>query len=304
MYRSNITRTLSLLIVSAIILILSLTAFAQEEADKFTYLVIPDENSMQILNLRDGSTLLGRITEIRAKDILFQTGVGEITIGREKIEKIELVPKSRIKGGKYWYVNPNTTRLYFAPTARMLKKGEGYFSDYYLFFPGIAYGFSDNFTFGGGMSLFPGVDPEHQLFYFTPKIGLKTSRNSNIAAGALVIAIPEIDNESPLVGILYGVGTFGDTDGSLTVGLGYGFVDDELADKPMFMIGGEKRLSRRVSFVSENWIFPGADFPVVSYGFRFFGEGISVDLALFNALGEEGFFPGLPWIDFVFNFGD
>jgi len=305
MCRSKIKWNLTLILsVFLLTIILSSTAFGQEETGNVGGLVVPDQNSTQILTLKDGSTIMGRITEVREDEIVFQSDIGEMTIAKSKIERVRLVSRDSMKHGKYWFDNPNTTRLYFAPTARMLKKGEGYFSDYWIFFPGIAYGFSDNFTFGGGMSLFPGVDLGNQVFYFTPKMGLKTSHNSNFAAGALIIAIPEIDDESPLVGILYGVGTLGKPDGSLTAGLGYGFMDDELADKPMFMIGGEKRLSRRVSFVSENWIFPGADFPVVSYGFRFFGEGISVDLALFNALGEEGFFPGLPWIDFVFNFGD
>ena len=36
----------------------------------------------------------------------------------------------------------------------MLKKGEGYFSDYELFFPGIAYGVTDNVTIGGGFGSF------------------------------------------------------------------------------------------------------------------------------------------------------
>ncbi|MEE9555366.1 MAG: hypothetical protein V3W18_13850 [candidate division Zixibacteria bacterium] len=305
MNRSKFNWSTILIFTVVLMLVLSLTAFAQDDADRFSDLVIPDENSTQILTLKDGSTIMGRITKIKEREIVFKSDIGEMTIEKSKIERVKLVSKSSIRKGKYWFDNPNTTRLYFAPTARMLKKGEGYFSDYYLFFPGIAYGFTDNFTFGGGMSLFPTVSPGDQLFYFTPKMGVKATEAADFAVGALLIALPENDSdESPLVGILYGVGTFGDTDGSLTVGLGYGFVDDELADKPLIMIGGEKRLSRRVSFVSENWIFPGADFPIVSYGFRFFGEGISVDLALFNALGDEMFFPGLPWIDFVFNFGD
>ncbi len=280
----------------------SLTAFAQEEADRFSYLIIPDENSVQILTLEDGSTILGRITEIKAKEIVFKSDVGDLTIPRSKIEKIELVSKSSIKKGKYWFENPNSTRLYFSPTARMLKKGDGYFSDYFILLPGIAYGVTDNITIGGGMSLVPWVDLNDQIFYFTPKIGLKASPNTNFAAGALIIALPEVDDESPLVGILYGVGTFGSADGGLTVGIGYGFVDDQVADKPMFMIGGEKRFARRISFISENWILPGVEVPLISYGFRFFGEGISVDLGLFNTIGNNLFFPGLPWVDFVVNF--
>jgi len=276
--------------------------FGQESSISSADLKIPDPDKIQIITMQGGSTLVGRITEIGENEITFETDAGKMTLDVSKIEKIKEVPAQSMKKGQLWFENPNTTRLYFAPTARMLKKGEGYFSDYMLFFPGIAYGFTDNFTFGGGMTLLPGVDIDDQVFYFTPKFGLKTSHNSNIAAGALVLALPEIDDESPVVGIIYGVGTFGDPDGSLTVGLGYGFVEDEIVDKPMFMIGGEKRLSRRVSFVSENWIFPEVDQPLVSAGFRFFGEGISVDLALFNVLGEDTIFPGIPWVDFVFNF--
>ncbi len=303
MYRLNSKRViLSSLAALSMSFLFSLTAFAQEEADRFSYLIIPDENSVQILTLEDGSTILGRITEIKAKEIVFKSDIGDMTIPRSKIEKIELVSKSSIKKGKYWFENPNSTRLYFSPTARMLKKGDGYFSDYFILLPGIAYGVTDNITIGGGMSLVPWVDLNNQGIYFTPKIGMKASPNTNFAAGALIIALPEVDDESPLVGILYGVGTFGSADGGLTVGFGYGFVDDQVADKPMFMIGGEKRFARRISFVSENWILPGVEDPLISYGFRFFGEGISVDLGLFNTMGDNLFFPGFPWVDFVINF--
>ena len=265
-------------------------------------LKIPGPDKVQILTTQDGSALMGRIVEIRENEISFRTEMGEMTIPISKIEKIKEVSADSIRGGQYWFANPNATRLYFSPTARMLEKGKGYFADYWLFFPSVAFGVTDNFTLGGGMTLIPGVDIDDQVFYFTPKIGIKTSRKTSIAAGALILALPEIDDESPLVGILYGVGTFGEADGSLTVGLGYGFVEDEVADKPMVMLGGEKRFSRRLSFVSENWIFPEVDQPLVSYGIRFFGEGMSVDLALFNVLGEDTIFPGVPWVDFVFNF--
>lgn len=70
----------------------------------------------------------------------------------------------------------------------------------------------------------------------------------------------------------------------------------------MIMVGGEARLSRRISFVTENWVFPGVDNPLISYGIRLFGEKLSVDLALINLIGEDFLFPGFPYIDFVYNF--
>jgi len=286
--------------------------FAQNQQGITAKLQIPDSLHVQVITTIDKSKNVGRIINIGENEIIFKTEFGTIVIPISKIKDIKEVPRTCIKDGVYWFPNPNATRLYFAPTGRMLKKGEGYFADYYIFFPSIAYGITNNITIGGGMSLIPGADPGKQIFYFTPKIGLKAAEKFNIAAGALIIKVPNFNNNnndddddddnSPILGILYGVGTVGSTDGSFTFGLGYGFVDDELAEKPMIVLGCEKRLSRRLAFVSENWIMPGVDNPLISYGIRFFSEKMSVDLALVNILSDDIIFPGFPYIDFVINF--
>ena len=244
--------------------------------------------------------------EIGAEEIAFKTNLGIIHIPISKIKHIETVPVDLIRKGEFWFANPNITRLFFAPTARMLKQGKGYFSDYYLFFPGFAYGITDRFTLGGGLSIFPGVDMNDQLFFVAPKFGLVQEKTFSFAMGALLVRIPGDDDvfqdDPEVAGILYGVTTFGQPDASLTAGLGYGFVDGNLADRPMVMIGGEKRLTRRTAFVTENWIFPGIDEPLISYGIRFFGKRLSVDLGLINTIGDGAIFPGVPYIDFVVQF--
>ena len=225
--------------------------------------------------------------------------MGELRIQVSSIKKIKNVPASSIKNGQYWYPNPNATRLYFGPTARTLGKGEAYFADYELFFPALTVGVTDRFTIGGGMSIFPGIGLDKQVFYLTPKVGMKASENVNFATGALLVKVPDV---SQVVGIVYGLGTFGTTDQSVSVGLGYGFVGRHTADKPMLMIGGEKRFTRRLAFVSENWIIPGTDHPLISYGLRLIGESLTVDLAFLNTTGEDAIFPGIPFIDLVFKF--
>ena len=69
------------------------------------------------------------------------------------------------------------------------------------------------------------------------------------------------------------------------------------------MLGTEQRLSRRLSFVSENYLVSGegAEAHGISYGVRFMGEKLSIDLALLNNL-SEGIFPGIPFFGFVFAF--
>lgn len=143
--------------------------------------VIPDSNHVQILTTHDGSTIIGRIVLIGESDIQFETELGKMTIPIIKIKKIREVSSSSIKKGQYWFQNPHATRLYFAPTGRMLKQGEGYFANFYIFLTGITYGITDNITIGGGISLFPGVPVDEQIFYFTPKIGVKATKNFNIA---------------------------------------------------------------------------------------------------------------------------
>jgi hypothetical protein len=266
------------------------------------HLKICGPDTIQIITMQSGSKLMGRIISVGDNKITFKSDLGETIIDVATIKEIKEVPATAVKKGNYWFENPNATRLYFSPTARMLKQGQGYFSDYYIFFPGVTYGITNNINLGFGMSLFPGVDINDQVFYFTPKIGLSATKNSCFSVGALILALPEIDHERNTLGIAFGSGTIGSPDASLTFGLGYGFVNGDFADKPAVVIGGEKRFARRISFVSENWIFPNVDQVPISYGVRFFGEGLSVDLAFFNLLGDDAIFPGIPWIDFVFNF--
>ena len=280
-----------------VLLLLAAPAVAQESPA--LDLSPPDSLHVQLLRTVDGSRLIGRVVESGADSVRFKTKVGVITIAVGQIKKIKLVPKETVASGEYRFPNPNTTRLFFAPTARMLGKGRGYFADYYLFFPGGAYGVSDRFTVAGGFSLVPGIGFDDQIYYLAPKAGFSAGPRLDLAGGLLVVRIPD---ENGTAGVLYGVATYGPPDASLTAGLGYGFVDDELADKPFAMLGGEKRLSRSIAFVSENWVFPGVDQPIASYGLRFFGEQISVDLALFTPLGEDFLFPGIPYVDFVYNF--
>jgi hypothetical protein len=247
--------------------------------------------------------LIGRITEVGSSEIKMKTGLGEISIEIIKISEIREVPSASMKEGKYWFPDPNESRLIIGPSGRMLKRGKGYFSDVLIFFPQIAYGISDRFSIGGGMTIFPGIDMNKQFYFAQPKLGFNLSPNFDVAVSAMIFRIPEIDDVLPkTVGILFTSATIGSQDRSLTAGLGYGFVEDELADKPAVMLGGKTRVSRRMALVTENWIVPGADDPLISYGVRFFGEDMAVDLAFFTILDSDALFPGIPVVSFTWNF--
>jgi hypothetical protein len=272
---------------------------AQSRGDVRSQLTVPDSAHLQIVTLRDGSTLVGRITAVTTDTVTFQSGVGALALPVVSIARVQEIVASSMKDGEYWFPNPNSTRLFFAPSGRMLGHGEGYVSDYEVFFPGFAVGLTDNVSIGGGMSLFPaGVD--EQLYYFTPKIGAEVKKDVNIALGALIAG--GLGTEST-AGIVYGVGTFGPPDASVTAGLGYGFAGTTIAKNPVIMLGGEVRVSKRIGLVTENYIIPNTEYvnPLFSYGVRLMGEKLTVDLALFNASGSHTAI-GLPYVDFVFRF--
>ncbi len=268
---------------------------AQDTGPTRERLRIVDSTKIQVLTMRDGSSLIGRIVSVRADSVDFQTGIGRVPVAIRDIREIRESEAGRMHEGQYWFPNPNATRLFFAPSGQMLKKGEGYFADYELFFPGFAYGVTDNISIGGGASLFPtGLD--NQVYYFTPKVGMSFGDQIHLAAGLLLAG-----TQGGTGGVGYGAGTFGTGDASVTVGHGYGFAGGDIESKPVAMLGGEKRVSRRIALVTENYLLPTSDNNLVySVGVRFMGEKLTTDLAIFNASGSD--IIGIPYVDFVFKF--
>ncbi len=270
-------------------------AEAQASRDVRARMNVPDSAHIQIVTLRDGSTIFGRILAVNGDTVTFQTQAGNIPLSASAIREIKEIPAADLREGEYWFPNPNSTRLFFAPSGQMLKKGEGYFSDYELFFPGIAYGVTDNVTIGGGVSLFPAA-VEDQVYYVTPKIGISVADKVHVAAGVLFAR-----THGGTGGIYYGVGTFGDGNASVTLGGGYGFAGGKIEAKPVGMIGGELRVSRRLGIVTENYLLPVSDNNFLySFGLRFMGEKLTTDLALVNVSGSDVI--GIPYVDFVFRF--
>ncbi|MFQ5633135.1 MAG: hypothetical protein ACE5I1_30575, partial [bacterium] len=217
--------------------------------------------------------------------------------------------------GEFRRFDPNYSRLLFAPTGRPLRQGDGYFSDFYVFFPSIAYGVTSNFTIMGGFSILPGVSFDEQLKYFAPKIGVRASEKFAFSIGALYTDVEDVS-----AGIVFAVASFGEQDNSFTAGIGLGYTrekdnhngidgDDgfKFADHPVIMLGGNFRLSNSLALVTENWLITGGDFDLNEQPFtlalRFFGDRIAADVgAIFiGEVLEEGF--PVPWLSFVYNFG-
>lgn len=264
-------------------------------------------DSLIVVSLTDGTSLRGTIIleDTSAVTIMTITGL-EIEVPRSVIANIEPL-SGRVIAGVYYRSDPNTSRLLFAPTGRPLLKGEGYLTDYWVLFPGVAYGVTNNFTILAGVSVIPGLGISEQIKYIAPRVGFRASPNTWLSAGVLFVSFfGEFS-----AGIAFAVATHGAIDKSFTYGLGLGFSksgqgETKFADYPILLLGGSTRLSNSLALVSENWIFLSDNFELsnqpLSLALRFFGDRIAVDLGGIITLGTfQGGFP-IPWLSFVYNF--
>ena len=261
------------------------------------------------LELKDGTVISGKITGETGQRMFFEmSGVGQLVIQKSKIRKVVPLDINGKPGKSYWFANPHATRLFFAPTAIPLKKGEGYYQNIYLVVNMFNYGLIDNLSVGAGfdfISMFASASEGEwaPILNFNFKSGHKVGSNVHVGVGGLYVTqVGEFD-----MGILYGLGTFGSFNSNFTIGTGWGFVNGLLETKPFIMLGGMVRMSEKAWFVTENWMIPansdGPYYPVFSYGVRFAGRKIAVDLGFINNKDIASVLViGAPYVDFVVKF--
>ncbi len=268
---------------------------------------VNDTTVVHAITLIDGSRIVGRITRVSADSVRIASAVASVTVARSTVRQVSQFRSTALRNGELWTENPHATRLIFAPTAIPLRKGEGYFSDFWIFLVSSAVGVTDRFTVGGGMSLLPGVDLNENIFFVLPKFTVVRRPTFALAVGALAahLGIGSSDNlgtnTNRSLGVLYGVATTGSRESNLSLGVGWGYVGGTLSDRPVVTVGGQHRVSRRVALISENWFLPFDDGSAVSYGLRFIGEKIAVDLAFATPL-HDAIFPGVPLLGFTFKY--
>ena len=256
---------------------------------------IPAEGVVQELSLRDGSTVYGRVTDISdPMTFLLISGV-ELKVPHAQILKLVNVDGA-LNGQSFWLNDPNRTRLFFGPTGRTMPAGSGYFSVFELIMPFVSVAPTDWLILSGGTPLIFGTGSF--VLYGGTKVRVVSTTKTDVAIGFLAVTNAG-DDSGGVDGVMYGVVTHGTPDQAITLGVGYPLSGSELDKRPAVMLGGETRLSRKVKFLSENYLFRGGE-GVLSLGFRFFGARLFADVGLAFPVGTGDFF-GFPLVNFVYN---
>ena len=258
------------------------------------------DTALKTIELIDGSEFIGHIRSQDSLSIIFETQSGTIIdIKRDQIENIEDQRYDFLIGD-----DPNKTRLFLAPTGKSLKAGTGYFSVNELLFPMIAYGITDFFSVAGGMTIIPGATD--QLFYLNGKARVLHLEEFDLSAGILYTNITSGDENG--LTILYANSTYGTRDAALTLTAGLSVSGTENSGQyPLFIIGGELKLSNSAKLLSENWILTSPESgKIFSLGVRFYGKKVAGDFGLMYFVDEDGEsisgWPFVPWVGLSYNF--
>ncbi len=257
-----------------------------------------DSSKTVEITLTDRSTLIGYIVSVDDEELELRKDATRIFVQLSQIRSIREVDLTR--KGALWFENPNYSRLFFSPTARPLKKGDGYYQNIYIFFNNFAYAATDNIAFTAGFTLIPARRISEQLYFLTGKFGMEVSPG-NYIGGGLGVATAGGAEEGLVIGYANYTRSFHRA--SLTGGVAGFTLSDTDAGTYAFYFGGDYRISQRVALVTENFIFPESPDPFgISYGVRLMGQRMSFDLAYFRpGLGSDVGF-GVPYASVVFNF--
>lgn len=257
----------------------------------------PVDTAVVAVRLNDGSEVIGRVVARDDSSLTLVVGDLRVVVPSRAVASWR-APRGEIVGGRFRPADPNPTRLFFGPTARTLPQGEGYFADYYLFFPMVGFGVADAITLAGGISIFPGTSG--QLVYVAPKLRVAHRARLDAAVGGILFTTTGGGGQ---VGAAYGALTLGDENNALTVVGGMTEADGRWSSTPGFLIGGETRVGRSAKLLGEAWAFPASNVVPAIFGVRFFGSRLAVDFGLIYPLGArtEGF-PFAPWLDFTVHF--
>lgn len=192
-------------------------------------------------------------------------------------------PASSPKSNPDWYPDPSPTRLIVGPTARSLERGKVYLDlNGFVGGPFLQVGITDRISIGAGTPvLIPGIRPG-EAFIVTPKVQLFKGSNTAAAVGLIYGS-----DSHGRAAIAYGVVTRGSDDASVTVGLALPPVwgGEGGSRAPIVMLGGEKRVTRTVKLISENFL--ASQGGVVGGGVRFVGRHATFDVGVGVPLGSD-----------------
>ena len=247
------------------------------------------QDQMVIIKMKNGDDYKGVLLKQGDGRILLKTVNGEMNLIASNIHSLENYDYV----GKFEFANPHDTRYFFGPTGIPIKKGKGYYQNILVTTNFVNYGVTKNISIGGGFE-FISTALGSPIWFFTPKVGFDLSENIHVGGGFIMAGFA--DEGTATLG--YGVFTLGQSETNLSIGAGYGLIDQELSDYPVIMISGTHRISKSIALLSENYVIPDS-FYFGIHGIRILSKKNSFDVGAIIIPEIASVIPALPYVGYV-----
>lgn len=268
--------------------------------------VQPDSSRMVKIETLDGNDYLGILLAEDSLKVEIETSIlGKVTIPRTSIKVMSHVQTAEIKAGKLWAKNTQSTRYFWSPNGYGLKKGEGYYQNIWVLWNQASVGVTDYFSIGAGMLPLFFFGGTSSPVWVVPKFSIPVVKDKfNLGVGALTGVV--LGEENAGFGLVYGLGTVGNRNNNLTVGLGYGYAAGQWGKVPVITLSGMARVGPKGYLLTENFfIANGEDYiTLISFGGRTLSKKAGIDYGLFIPLtSQQETFIALPWLGITIPFG-
>ena len=247
------------------------------------------QDQMVIIKMKNGDDYKGVLLKQGDGRILLKTVNGEMNLIASNIHSLENYDYV----GKFEFANPHDTRYFFGPTGIPIKKGKGYYQNILVTTNFVNYGVTKNISIGGGFEFISTVLGS-PIWFLTPKVGFDLSENIHVGSGFIMAGFA--DEGTATLG--YGVFTLGQSETNLSIGAGYGLIDQELSDYPVIMISGTHRISKSIALLSENYVIPDS-FYFGIHGIRILSKKNSFDVGAIIIPEIASVIPALPYVGYV-----
>ncbi|RLD25093.1 MAG: hypothetical protein DRI71_00610 [Bacteroidetes bacterium] len=221
-----------------------------------------DADSLVRVEMYDGNEFRGVLVAIdEEKVVLKSNALGQITLYRKYIKKIEMVDSLEVKAAKPGYSEIHSTRYLFTSSAYGLEKGDSYYQNILVFYNQYNVGITDRFSMSFGILPFFLIAGSPTPVGVTPKYSFPVAKDKvNLSVGVLIGDI--IGENNGIIALPHVTATFGSREKNVSIGMGYVFADGQLVPYPVINFSGLIKVSRRTFLMTENHIISDGSYIV------------------------------------------
>lgn len=197
--------------------------------------------------------------------VLNTTKLGYIRIFFRDIDSMQRVGVREAKNivkeeKKVQYVTPSHYLL--APTAFSTKKERGYYQNTWILINQAGYGFSDNFSLGGGFIPVFASGSSDVPVWIMPKFSIPlVEEQIELSVGSLNLWTLGTYNS----GIVYSKIAFGGTRSHISIGTGFGYENNKVMNGMLFTFDGLLKVGDKATLTAENYALGDLGIYMIGY---------------------------------------